>query len=119
MTIMHRFLTLDQFSFHHTLAEQPGLCLVIFTSRACASCRRWKRLLANYVERGEEPAIEVFEVDAERDLGLVREFEVFHLPALFLYREGRYHCELQSEARPEKFAAAIRTGLASPRQEAP
>ena len=116
---MHPFKALDQFSFHHTLAETPGLSVVVFTSRACASCRRWKRLLADYIERKEQPAIAVFEVDAERDLALVREFEVFHLPALFLYQDGSYYCALQSEALPEKFAAAITDALASPRHEAP
>ncbi len=104
---MHPFVALDQFSFHHTLGETHGLSVVIFASRACASCRRWKRLLADYVDRRESPEITVFEVDAEHDLGLVREFEVFHFPALFLYQDGRYHCELQSEASLEGFAAAI------------
>jgi len=112
-----RLPQLDQFEFHHRLGRTPGLVIVVFTSHGCASCKAWRRLLADYRRRHLET--HVFEVDAERDLALTREFGVFHLPALFLYLQGRYHCALQSEARMERLEAAIATALAAPPQEAP
>lgn len=52
-------------------------------------------------------------------MALTREFEVRHPPALFLYREGVYHCPLQSEAGPVKLKQAIQTALETPAQDPP
>jgi glutaredoxin len=111
------FSPLDEFGFHHRLAQTPGTALVMFTGQGCSSCRAWKRLLADYAAR--HPDLHLFEVDAGHAQALAREFGVFHLPALFLYRDGHYHCALHSEARPEALAAALRAALAAPPQEAP
>lgn len=111
------FPQLDQFEFHHRLGRTPALAIVLFTSRGCTSCKAWKRLLAEYRRRHLET--HVFEVDAERDLALTREFAVFHLPGLFLYLNGRYHSALQSEARMESLEAAITAAVAGAPQEAP
>jgi glutaredoxin len=108
---------LDQFEFHHRLARTPGVAIVMFTSRGCASCRAWKSVLADHRRRQLET--HVYEVDAERELALTREFEVFHLPALFLYVDGRFHGALHSEAHPERFAAAVAAAVAAPAQDAP
>lgn len=108
---------LDQFEYHHRLARTPGITVVIFTSHGCSSCRAWKHLLADY--RRKRLETHVFEVDAERDLALTREFAVFHLPALFLYLNGRYHCALQSEARMEQLEKAIEIAVTKPAQEQP
>lgn len=106
---------LDQFEFHHVLEATPGTSLVLFTAPACGACRRLKQILGD----GALPEVTLFEVDAERDLALMREFDVFHLPALFLYRDGEFHCELKSEAHPRHIAEAIDAALAAPPQEAP
>lgn len=111
------FRPLDQFEFHHHLAETPGTALVIFTTPACGACRCLKQLFAEH--RGEFSDLTLFEVDAERDLALTREFDVFHLPALFLYRDGRFHCELQAEAHPRRLREAIDAAVAAPAEEAP
>lgn len=111
------FTALDEFGFHHALAATRGSALVIFTGQGCSSCRAWKRLLLDYAAR--QPELQLFEVDAGHAQALAREFGVFHLPALFLYRDGRYHGALQSEARPEALEAAFRAALAAPPQEAP
>ncbi len=109
--------TLDQFNFHHVLAETPGTALVIFTGPDCGACRRVKALLSEMVAAGE--SWRLFEVDAARDGGLAREFEVFHLPSLFLFRDGHYHAPLHAEPLPERIRAAVATTLARPAQEAP
>jgi len=111
------FPQLDQFEFHHRLARTAGVAIVLFTSRGCASCKAWKLLLAEYRRKHTETL--VFEVDAERDLALTREFNVFHLPGLFLYVGGRYHSALQCEARPEALHNAITAALAAPAHEPP
>jgi thioredoxin 1 len=114
---MPAFIPLDEFTFHQQLEQTPGVALVVFTSQGCNSCRAWKKLLADY--RTQCPNLTLFEVDAGHALGLAREFNVFHLPALFLYQAGHYHGVLQCEARPDKLKAAVTALLASPAQEAP
>jgi hypothetical protein len=96
---------LDQFNFHQTLAQSVGIALVFFTKRSCNSCRQWRLLLGELTK--EPGAPQVFEVDAEQEQPLASEFELFHLPALFLYLDGRYHCPIQSEAKLPSLQAAI------------
>jgi thioredoxin 1 len=108
---------LDQFTFHHVLAETPGTALVIFTGPHCGACRRVKGLLWTLVARGEPWTL--YEVDASRDAGLAREFEVFHLPSLFLFRDGQYHAPLHAEALPAAIRSAVAETLAQPAREAP
>lgn len=108
---------LDEFDFHRRLAATPGPALVIFTGEGCASCRAWKQLLAAYHAR--HPGMALFEVDSGQALALAREFEVFHLPALFLFRDGHFHGALATEARLDALHAAIETVLAAPAQDAP
>ena len=114
---MGAFTSLDEFGFHHALAGTRGIALVIFTGAGCSSCRAWKRLLGAY--RTQHPDLALFEVDAGHAQALAREFNVFHLPALFLYRDGHFHSALHSETHPEILRAAIEAALAAPAQEAP
>jgi thioredoxin 1 len=108
---------LDQFNFHHVLADTPGTAVVIFTGPDCGACRRVKGVLWGLVARGAPWTL--YEVDAARDAGLAREFEVFHLPSLFLYRDGHYHAPLHAEALPESIRSAVAETLAQPAREAP
>jgi thiol-disulfide isomerase/thioredoxin len=108
---------LDQFSFHHVLAETPGPALVIFTAPHCGSCRAMRKALAIFV--ASHPEVSLFEVDAQRDMALTREFEVFHLPALFLYVGGRFHGEIQCEPLPHRLERSVATAMTLPAQEAP
>jgi thioredoxin-like negative regulator of GroEL len=110
-------IKLTQFDFHHTLAETKGGSLVYFTAPGCGACRRLKQVLESH--RGEFGAYHLFEVDAQQDMALTREFEVFHLPALFLFKEGYYHAPIHAEPLPHSLIAAVEAALASEAQEAP
>lgn len=89
----------------------------MFTGPSCSSCRAWKKLLEKY--QHNHPDLALFEVDAEQDMALVREFDVFHLPAIFLFVDGHFHCEFQSEATLAAIERSINTALAAPAQEMP
>lgn len=108
---------LEQFEFHHVLDATPGASLVIFTGPGCGACRRLKAVLA--AEERLFADLHLFEVDAQRDMALTREFGVFHLPAMFLYRDGKFHCEVHSEAEAVRLRAAVDAALTAPAQEAP
>ena len=108
---------LDQFNYHHVLAEQTGTTIVMFTKSGCQSCALWTKLLTHYGNAHATTGI--FRVDAERDPGLAQELDIFHLPALFLYQNGEYHAALQSEAKLEKLERAVEEALQAPPQEHP
>jgi thioredoxin-like negative regulator of GroEL len=63
--------------------------------------------------------VTLYQVDVQRDMALAHEFGLFHLPALFLYLNGQFHCEFQSEARMEDLNAALTAAIDAPSQEAP
>lgn len=117
MIQLKRFNRIDQFEFHHVLAEADGINIVFFASRGCAACRYWTELLKRYTQRRLD--VRVFEIDAEREAALTEEFGIFHLPSLFLYIDGRFHCALQSEATIDKLDTAVEAALASPPEEMP
>lgn len=106
---------LTQFDFHHRLEQTHGLAVVYFTAQACGACRHLYPVLTRLPEQG----VQVYQVDAEKEQGLVKEFEVFHLPSLFLYVDGHYHAPLHSEPVLEKLLHAISLAAAAPAQEAP
>lgn len=109
--------TLSQFDLHHRLADMTGVALVMFSSPGCGGCRHLRRVLQEVV--GLQPAWRVFEVDAQRDPGLSNEFEVFHLPTVFLFLDGEFHCRLEAEARPAAIVSAAHAALQQPAEEAP
>jgi thioredoxin-like negative regulator of GroEL len=104
-------------NFYSVLQDVTGVAIVFFTSTGCNSCRYWKALLEQLAE--QRPALQVFEIDAEQSMGLAREYEVFHLPALFVFVNGQFHAPLQCEARLETIDHALDRLLAAPAQEAP
>ena len=111
------FDQLSQFDLHHRLADSEGVALVMFTAPSCGACRHLRGVLD--VLRRRHPQWQIFEVDAQRDIALVREFDVFHLPALFLFQAGQFHCPLHAEASPNAIESAVGEALANPAEEAP
>ena len=109
--------SLDQFNFHHTLAETEGVSLVYFTSPACGSCKQLKWVFDHHPE--EFALLNLFEVDAQRDMALTHEFSVFHLPSLFLFNDGEFHAEIHAEPLPDAIIEAVESALAVPATEAP
>lgn len=109
------FQPLDEFDYHPRLAGSDGLALVLFASAACPTCRAAERLLPLAAPAGTA----LFMVDAQQSLALTRAFDLFHLPGLFLYRDGRYHARLDCLLTPEALRPAIAAALARPAEEEP
>jgi thioredoxin-like negative regulator of GroEL len=105
---------LDEFSYHRRLARQAGPALVLFSSPGCGTCRQVERLLP--AAAGELP---LFRVDVQKSAGLARQHEVFHLPALFLYRDGHYHARLDCQVTPAVLRQRVAEALAGPAEEEP
>jgi len=102
--------------FHARLAASSGIAVVLFSAPQCGACRAWKQLLPQALV-GLTHAL--FEVDVSEATGVARSFGIFHLPTLYLYRDGQFHAELQCEARREAIRQAVLRLLASPAQDEP
>jgi thioredoxin-like negative regulator of GroEL len=110
------FSRLAEGAFHARLAATAGVAVVLFSAPHCGSCRAWKRLLPDALSG---LACSLFEVDVGEATGVARYFGIFHLPTVYLYRDGRFHAELQCEARQEVIHETARQLLAAPPQEEP
>jgi thioredoxin-like negative regulator of GroEL len=112
---MRRYITLHDHDYHQRLAATPGLGLVFFSSPECGACRRVEALLPDAAPE----AARLYKVDAQRDAALARAFDIFHLPDLFLYRDGQFHARLDCAVTPASLGRAIDAALAAPAQEEP
>ncbi|VEF12135.1 lipoprotein [Pseudomonas fluorescens] len=98
---------LTDFDADQRLLAMSGVSLVIFTSVGCASCRYAREVLPTLglaVDR-------LCWIDAGDNGGLVERYQVFHLPALFVVRDGEFfgalHARLTAEALNEGLAQAL------------
>ncbi len=78
---------LDDGTADRFLLDAPGDSLVVFHSAGCGNCRQAREALPQM----SLPVARVCWVDAEANRGLVERYEVFHLPAMYLVRNGVYY----------------------------
>lgn len=97
------------------LLDLPGTSLLVFTSTGCASCRWARQALPGMPLSAER----LCWVDAGHNAGLVTRYEVFHLPALFLIRDGQFFGALQSRLTPNDLVAAMNEAALRPAEELP
>jgi len=108
-------LELTDFDADHRLLELTGVSLLVFTSIGCASCRWARRELP-----GMALAVErLCWVDAGDNGGLVERYGVFHLPALFVIRDGQFFGALQARLERASLVSALDAALAGPAEELP
>ncbi len=118
---MNKVTELDEFTIHDVLPEQSGVALIFFSGPHCASCHHLKSLLNSEYQKFLDyfGQFSAFEIKADKAAALVNEFGVFHLPSLYLYKDGAYHCELQVEAITSKLIEAIELALSKSAEEEP
>ena len=106
---------LTDFDADQRLLAMSGVSLVIFTSVGCASCRYAREVLPGLdlvVDR-------VCWIDAGDNGGLVERYQVFHLPALFVVRDGEFFGALHSRLTAPELNRAIRQALSRTAEELP
>ncbi len=113
---VHDLVQLTEGDFHRRLAATSGVAAVLFTAPHCGACRAWKRILPDALAG---IAGHLYEVDIVEATGVARGYDIFHLPTIHLYRDGRFHAELQCEARRDAIRAAALALLAGAAQEEP
>ena len=108
-------LELTDLDADRQLLDLPGSSLLIFTSIGCASCR-WAR---HALPGMRLPIERLCWVDAGHNGGLVRRYGVFHLPSLFLIRDGQFFGSLQSQLNPTGLSAVLEQALGRQPEELP
>lgn len=116
---------LDEFTFYPKLEDSSGIVMVFFSGPHCASCHHLKALLntehqtfTNHYSKLNTD-FSAYEIKADKAAALVNEFGVFHLPSMYIYKDGAFHCELNAEAIPSKLIEAIDFVLSEAPQEEP
>ncbi|NWG38556.1 MAG: thioredoxin family protein [Hydrogenophilaceae bacterium] len=110
------FAELTEFDFHARMAATGGIALVMFSGPDCGACRRMEKHLPQWLS---DYADHFYKVDVQRSTALARAYEVFHLPALFVFVDGHYHGPLHAEAAPAPLIAALGKLISEPAREEP
>lgn len=100
-------MELTDFDADQHLLTQPGTTLVVFTSPGCSSCRTARKMLPDM----QLPIDQLCWIDAGDNGGLVERYGIFHLPALFVVRDGAFYGELKSRLSEGELAHHIRMAL--------
>lgn len=78
---------LDDGTADRFLLDAAGISLLAFHSRTCGACKTAREQLPEL----ELPVQRLCWIDAGENGGLVERYEVFHLPALYVVRDGAYY----------------------------
>ena len=107
----------SELGFWQHMVQERDWTILFFSSAGCSSCKIWRRLLAEWEQSRTD--LQVWEADAGIEMGLAQEFEVYHLPALFVFRDGRYQRPMQVEARLSALDPWLAAHADLPPEEAP
>ncbi|MBC3269109.1 thioredoxin family protein [Pseudomonas sp. SWRI81] len=106
---------LTDFDADQQLLAMSGVSLVIFTSVGCASCRYAREVLP-----GMALAVDrLCWIDAGENGGLVQRYQVFHLPALFVVRDGEFFGALHTRLTVDDLDQAVAQALGRTAEELP
>ncbi len=106
---------MSDFDADRQLLDLPGVSLLVFTSPGCASCRFARQALPAL----ELPVDRLCWIDAGDNGGLVQRYEVFHLPALFVVRDGEFQGALRAPLARRELVEALHQALARIPEELP
>ena len=106
---------LTDFDADQRLLAMSGVSLVIFTSVGCASCRFAREQLP----RLDLQVDRLCWIDAGDNGGVVERYQVFHLPALFVVRDGEFFGAIKSRLTSTELNAAVGQALTRTAEELP
>jgi hypothetical protein len=108
-------LQLTDFDVDQQLLSLDGTSLLIFTGAGCSSCR-WAR---DYLPQQSLALDRLCWIDAEENGGAVQRYGVFHLPALFVIRDGEFFGPLHSKLLAPELSRGLDQALSLAPDELP
>ena len=108
-------LALTDFDADQRLLAMRGVSLVVFTSVGCAGCRFAREQLP----RLDLDVDRLCWIDAGDNGGVVERYQVFHLPALFVVRDGEFFGALKSRLTATELNEAVGQALTRTAEELP
>ena len=108
-------LELTDFDADQRLLAMCGVSLVVFTSVGCASCRFAREQLPRLALDVDR----VCWIDAGDNGGVVERYQVFHLPALFVVRDGEFFGALKTRLTGTELNVAVGQALTRTVEELP
>jgi hypothetical protein len=106
---------LTDFDADQRLLAMSGISLVIFTSVGCSGCRFAREVLPGFALTVDR----LCWIDAGNNGGLVERYQVFHLPALFVVRDGEFFGALHTRLTADALNAALAQALGRIAEELP
>jgi len=106
---------LTDFDADQRLLAMSGVSLVIFTSVGCSTCRYAREVLPGFALAVDR----LCWIDAGNNGGLVERYQVFHLPALFVVRDGEFFGALHTRLTAAALNAAVAQALGRIAEELP
>ncbi len=98
---------LTDFDVDRQLLTLPGVSLLIFTSLGCSSCR-WAR---QHLPGLTLPVDRLCWIDAAENGGAGQRYGVFHLPTMFVVRDGEFYGALRSKLSADDLVAGLDQAL--------
>ena len=109
-------VTLDDGTADRFLLDAKGVSLLAFHSPSCGTCRLARELLPGM---SLPPVERICWIDASENRGLVERYEVFHLPSLFIVRDGAFYGPANAKLESWDIGRQIALGLSSYPAELP
>lgn len=97
------------------LLDAQGITLVVFHAPGCANCRAARQRLPEF----NLPVRRLAWVDAADNAGLTQRYEVFHLPAMHVVRDGVYFGEISARLEAADIGRHVALALQSYPAELP
>ena len=108
-------VTLDDGIADRFLLDARGVSLLVFHSASCGNCRMAREKLPEL----SLPVERICWVDAGENRGLVERYEVFHLPSMFIVKDGVYYGAANATLEGWDIRRQIALGLSSYPAELP
>lgn len=108
-------VTLDDGTADRFLLDARGVSLLVFHSQSCGNCRLAREKLPDM----NLPVDRICWIDAADNRGLVERYEVFHLPSLFVVRDGVFYGPANAKLESWDIGRQIALGLGSYPAELP
>lgn len=98
------------------MQQSRGVALVLLTAPSCSACKLARRVLPQWLA---SVVHHFYLLDVAEHAGIAKAYDVFHLPALFLFCDGHYHARLETELKQLSVQQETLRLLAAPAQEEP